>query len=199
MSVKLNQFQSYFRFYDFKGNGSMPDGRLDQGEIAHASQDLLRYGNGREQEMGTMLATMVQGGKDGRGLLPDLNNDQALDFCEFEQFAAKAGEPCAIDSCDFSNGFPDRFQPDGNPIDMQDLKNQAMQNLRYMPGYQPLGVEQVRGGFGPMMPGQQFPPSPGQFGFGPQGYGNPMQSQGLEQMMGMLLQTMQFLMMRTMG
>jgi hypothetical protein len=199
MGVNLNQFQSYFQFYDFKGNGSMPDGKLDQGEIAHAAQDLLRYGNGREQEMGRMLATMVQGGRDGQGLFPDKNGDRAIDFCEFKQLAALDGNHCAIDDRDFANGFGGRFQPGGVPIDMRDLKNQAMQNVRYMPGYQPISVEQVQGGFGPMMPGQQFPPGQSQFGFGPQGYGNPMQAQGLQQMMGMMMQTMQMLMMRTMG
>src|SRR6185312_11691123 len=68
--------------YDIDGNGV-----LDRPELAKASLNLLGRDNPNEQAAGSALATFVQGGKDGKGLLPDYNGDNALSLQELNRFA----------------------------------------------------------------------------------------------------------------
>ena len=125
-SVNVSLLQSFFKpgaqgGYDIDGNGS-----LDRPELAKASLNLMGQEDSNAQNAGRLLSTFVQGGKDGQGLLPDLDNDNALSLQELNQFAG--GSP-TISSQQFQQTFGDRFVPGGSEINIDGLQNIAEGNL----------------------------------------------------------------------
>jgi hypothetical protein len=121
MAVSLQTLQPLFTASDING-----DGKLDRPEIAKAS---LRYlGSNNNQEVGSLLATLVQGGKDKAGLLPDTDNDKAISFSELTALAGKSGDANSIEADDFKSSFADRYQAGGQAVDMNALQTLAKQN-----------------------------------------------------------------------
>jgi len=125
-SVNISQLQQFFRpgwrgGYDIDGNG-----KLDRPEIAKASLSLMGQEDPQAQTAGKMMATFIQGGSDGHGLLPDFNNDNALSCEELAQFAGPSGQ---ISSQNFQETFGERYQPCGGEGDIAGLQQIAHQNL----------------------------------------------------------------------
>jgi hypothetical protein len=103
------------------------DGKVDQREMANAAYQLLSNPDATadEKAMGNMFATMVQGGTDGKGLFPDINGDGGVTADEMRKLAQGDGQYSSISKNDFKDAFGIRFNPDGNPISLDKLKQIA--------------------------------------------------------------------------
>jgi hypothetical protein len=149
-SVNISQFQYFFRpgwqgGYDIDGNG-----KLDRPEIAKASLNLM--GQEDPQTAGRMMATFVQGGSDGQGLLPDFNNDNALSYEELAQFAGPGGQ---ISSQNFQETFGNRYQPGGGEGNIAGLQQIGHQNLPQYSSSNPYTFTSALGSLGIYGPNSQ--------------------------------------------
>lgn len=115
--------------YDIDGNGV-----LDRPELAKASLNLMGQDDPNAQNAGRLLATFVQGGKNGQGLLPDYNGDHALSLQELNRFAG--GSP-TIGAQNFQRTFGDQYQPGGSNINIPGLQSIASENLPKFRSYNP--------------------------------------------------------------
>lgn len=131
--------------YDIDGNGV-----LDRPELAKASLNLMGQDNPNDQAAGRLLATFVEGGRDGKGLLPDYNGDGSLSRQELYRFAG--GRP-TITSQNFQQTFGDRYQPGGSSLDIPELEDIGRQNLPKFSSNNPEvlsnSIGSLLGGIGP--------------------------------------------------
>jgi hypothetical protein len=125
-SINVSQMRGFFKPGQKGGYDINGDGKLDRPEIAKASLNLLGSENPQAQNAGRLMATFVQGGKDGKGLLPDYNHDNALSLNELNRFAGPSGN---ISSKNFQNTFGDRFQSGGSSLNINGLHTIAEGNL----------------------------------------------------------------------
>jgi hypothetical protein len=115
---------------DIDGNGL-----LDKAEIAQASLHYLGMADATGQpdqasrDLGLMLATLLQGGKDGKGLYADFDGDTFISQDEFSRLARMSGDPERIESSDFQAGFPQNFNANGSSVSINRLTEQASENL----------------------------------------------------------------------
>ncbi len=117
MRVSLKNAYQVFSQYDHNG-----DQRLTREEIAKAALDL--HEQGRIDEF-LLFATFVQGGKDGSGLFPDGDHDNALSLSELERLASGDGSDKIISPRDFQKLFKTQAGQ-GNLIDLLKLQELAL-------------------------------------------------------------------------
>ncbi len=111
--VPLNLVFNDFARFDTDG-----DNKLSKQEIAQAA--LTLKSEGRINEF-MLFATFLQGGKDGKGLFPDDDQDGCVSYNEIADLAKAGGNRMSISSDDFKAKFPD-LVGSGNTIDIQALK-----------------------------------------------------------------------------
>jgi hypothetical protein len=121
MSANLSVITNNFKQYDIDGNKV-----LDKPEVAQGALKLL--GNEGTASEGQALATMVLGGKDGKGLFPDFDGDQGVSTQEMKQLAGLSGGMDTFEPSDFQMAFPDRFNPEGSTANVEGLQKIAAQN-----------------------------------------------------------------------
>lgn len=116
MQISLNNAVQTFAQYDRNG-----DQQLTRQELAEAALDLRQ--NGQMEEY-MLLATFLQGGKDGQGLFPDSNKNGAISLMELEALANGDGNGGNISTEDFQKLFPSKAGK-GNQIDDNKLNQLA--------------------------------------------------------------------------
>jgi Ca2+-binding EF-hand superfamily protein len=176
MAVSLQTLQPLFQASDTNS-----DGKLNRQELARASLKYLNSSN--NQEVGSLFATLLQGGTDRQGLFPDYNTDSAIDFNEFTTLAGKSGDKQSLESDDFKTAFGNRYQAGGQSINLNQLRQLAQPNTNQS-GW-------GNGGFN--WPGNYA--GYGNGGYGNGGYGQQGSSmfsamQGMMQLMMTLMQSM---------
>ncbi|MDH4380167.1 MAG: hypothetical protein QE263_09730 [Vampirovibrionales bacterium] len=111
-SVDTNQAIAHAARYD-----ANQDGVLDRFEINLAAKAAERI----DQSLAELFHTFNSGGKDCRGLLPDANNNNALDLSELVDLANQVDEGgptpySRISVGDFKKGFPGQTVDGGNDV-----------------------------------------------------------------------------------
>jgi len=106
-SVDTNQAIAHAARYD-----ANQDGVLDRFEINLAAKAAERV----DQSLAELFHTFNKGGKNGQGLLPDANNNGALDLSELVDLSNQDGIVDRISVADFKKGFPGQTVDGGNDV-----------------------------------------------------------------------------------
>jgi hypothetical protein len=133
-SVDTNQAIAHAARYD-----ANQDGVLDRFEINLAAKAAERI----DQSLAELFHTFNKGGKNQNGLLPDANNNKALDLSELVDLANHDGDYSRLSVADFEKGFPGQTKKGGNDINnpygapqggggMQDMVMKLMMALMQM-------------------------------------------------------------------
>lgn len=166
MAVSLHSLRPVFIKADIDGNG-----QLDKAELAKASLHHLGQKDG--QQIGSLFATLLQGGKDQKGLFPDFNKDGAIDFNEMKQLSQ---DKKTIKGNDFKAAFGKRYQKGGQGVDLAKLKTLAQQNKskfeQCAPGFQHAVGDSLLNGKTNTDALNPFSGNSCGRGFGPHGQGN---------------------------
>ncbi len=103
------------------------DGKVDRQEMANASYQLLSdpEASDSDKATGQMFATMLLGGKDGKGLFADFNDDGGVTANELTLLAKGDDDATSISTDDFKQAFGTRYKKGGNEFNLQDLKDIA--------------------------------------------------------------------------
>lgn len=112
MQISLNEVQYYIQQFDADRNGG-----LNRQETAMAAYSLYNQNN----PAASFFSTLVQGGKEGTGLLPDINNNQQFDMSDAWSLSRLSGSNEAIEPSDFQAGFGPLALSSGRPIDLAQL------------------------------------------------------------------------------
>ncbi|MEM0952036.1 MAG: hypothetical protein AAGI66_07850 [Cyanobacteria bacterium P01_H01_bin.74] len=121
MHADINSIVRTLRYLDM----SSGDVSINRGQIARAA--LITPEGSAEQRA---LATMVLGGRNGTGLLPDFNNDGEVNLFELYLLGTGSGSE-NIDPGDFKSVFPGQSLEEGVEISMEALEEIASPDPAY--------------------------------------------------------------------
>lgn len=107
--------------YDTNRNG------LEKKEIAQAALNLRNTNDPTDQKTGSLLATIVAGGKDGAGFFNEIDTDRngSLSTSEFQRFAGLDGKADSFSTDDVKALSPTRYVEGGVAIDNNKLQQIA--------------------------------------------------------------------------
>lgn len=103
------------------------DGVVDQRELANASYQLLSNEDAtpEEQGLGQLFGTMVMGGKSGKGLFPDIDQNGGITETDLNMLARGDDDAETISAKDFKAAFGDEVNSGGNTISLDELEQIA--------------------------------------------------------------------------
>lgn len=181
--VHLGQVSQAFQKFDKDHNG------LSKNEINFAINDAKKSGNKNLYEF---WSTLVFGGKDGNGLMPDINKDGRVQFFELKDLANHSKSRHHIDASDFLAGFGYDAKPGGNPLPSIGGGYPAPPPQPY-PQPHPHPVTVPAPGPYPMPPGRPapYPQPPSVGGYPPSPPGGGGQQGGLHGIMNTIMQLFQ--------